>query len=190
MDDINQLMGSIFISLTSNIDKEAVKKNSDQSLKVKRTKYVDDDLYMNSLISNIAFHIETTRAMHTIIERLIKDSKYPYFPGINKAMEVAQDYIEQEMDSLKPQYFKVISKTDKHEEKIVILEQLYTSSKVEQDLTYIFLKAFGEISNRELFKFMLDSSSEQTIDLLRKYSSFHALLLLDGFSIQKQPVRV
>ncbi|MHA7139612.1 hypothetical protein ACRTEV_20485 [Rossellomorea arthrocnemi] len=188
MRDINQTIGSIYISLTSKLDKREIQKKANRLLKDKRKRYVDDDLYIDILISNIAFNTETTRAIHTTIEKLIQESQFPDFEGINKAMEVAQDYIESEMEVLKEQYAKVMLTAKNNKEKISILEQLFSSSMIEQDLTFLFIKAFGEKSNRELFRSILQAPSKQVVELVTKYSSFHTMLLLDSVSFEEKKI--
>lgn len=188
MRDLNQIIGSMYISLTSELDKKEIKKKVNRLLKDKRKRYVDDGIYIDILISNIAFNTETTRAIHTIIEKLIQESQFPDFHGINKAMEIAQDYIESEMEALKEQYAKVILTAKNNKEKISILEQLFSSSRIEQDLTFLFIKAFGEKSNRELFRSILLAPSKHVVELVTKYSSFHTLLLLDTVSIEEKKI--
>jgi hypothetical protein len=187
MESLSKDIGMIFDSLTSTVDKKEVQTEILKTLVEKYEKCKDSNEYANLLLSNIAFDIETTKALLMILNESFNNSKFPVVKGVSRVMKGAQNHIEEGMDTLLPIYSKIIEEVPE-EERILKLESTFATSKVEQDLIVIFLEAFGQENNQEYFRLLFSAKSEDVIKLIKKYSSLYASLFLDGVKLSGEPV--
>ncbi|MGD6968117.1 hypothetical protein ACQCVP_16945 [Rossellomorea vietnamensis] len=192
MKTLNLRVGSIFQSLTSTINKEDIRKEAETILSEKLKKCKNQREYVELLVSNIAFNAESTKVVYALLRSLIEKKQYPYMPGIFKAANEAQDHIEEAMPQLHPLYSSKLADLDNLDDTAVKkVETVFATSKIEQDLTIIFMEAFAEEKNRETFAPLFTHSPEEVDRSVKKYSSVYAMMLLDRvqFKEESEPVK-
>jgi hypothetical protein len=187
MDSLSKNIGMIFDGLTSTVDRKLAQAEILKVLVEKHEKCKNSNEYAKLLLSNIAFDMETTKALLMILNESFNNSKFPVVKGVSEVMREAQNHIEEGMDTLFPIYSKIIEGVPE-EERILKLESTFAASKVEQDLIVIFLEAFGQESNQEYFRPLFSAKSEDVIELIKKYSSLYTSLFLDGVELSSEPV--
>ncbi|MGM0843740.1 MAG: hypothetical protein ACQEUT_02100 [Bacillota bacterium] len=187
METLSITVGSIFQSLTSTIDKEAIQTEAHRILSEKHKNCETEEEYLKLLVTNIAFNAESTKVVYSLLRSLIEKKQFPYLPGIFKVTNEAQDRIEEAMEQLYSLYSSKLIKNDMaHNEAVKKVETTFTASKIEQDLTIIFMKAFAEEKNKEIFAPLFDCPPEEVDKVVKKYSSMYALMLLDKVKFKKQ----
>ncbi|WP_421381531.1 hypothetical protein ACOJQI_20365 [Bacillus salacetis] len=188
MESLSQRVGSIFQSLTSSIDKNVIQAETLRVLSEKHEKCENVREYVKLLVSNIAFNVESTKVVYTLLRSLIEQKQFPYIPGISQVTNDAQDRIEESMEQLFPIYSSKLVEHDIVDDEVIKkVESVFASSKIEQDLTIIFMEAFAEEKNREIFVPLFTCTPEEVDEVVKKYSSLYALMLLDQVEFEQQP---
>ncbi|MGD6803409.1 hypothetical protein ACQCVK_12390 [Rossellomorea vietnamensis] len=191
MKTLNLRVGSIFQNLTSTINKQDIQKEAESILSEKLEKCKNQREYVELLISNIAFNAESTKVIYALLRSLIEKEQFPYMPGIFKAANDAQDRIEEAMPQLHPLYSSKLANLDNLDDAMIKkVETVFATSKIEQDLTIIFMEAFAEEKNRETFAPLFTYTPKEVDSSVKKYSSMYALMLLDRVKFTSQPESV
>lgn len=190
METLSLRIGSIFQSLTSTIKKEVIQTEARRVLSEKHAKCDNEREYVKLLINNIAFNVESTKVLYTLLKSLIEQKQFPYIPGILKVTNEAQDRIEEAMDELYSHYSRKIVEQDTIDEKVIKkVETVFATSKIEQDLTLIFMEAFSQEKNKESFEPIFNSTPEEVDKVVKKYSSMYALMLLERVKVKEEPIK-
>ena len=179
MESLTQSVATIFKKLMTHLDQDALREEVNNRLLQTLKQSPTEDEYKQNLMRAIVLHGESTKALHGILHPLLSNSKYPDLEGVSKLMNLAQDRIDKEMDSLLSLYKEQLEKEDFPNDTVTQFEIYFTTTLVELTLTYRFIDAFGTESNRTLFDPLFTYPAEEVGETILKYSRTYASLLFE-----------
>ncbi|WP_374055171.1 hypothetical protein [Rossellomorea sp. FM04394] len=179
MESLTQTVATIFKKLVIHLDKDELREEvNNQLLQTMKSSSTEDE-YTKNLVKAIVFHVESTKALHGILQPLLLNSKYPSLDGVSQLMNRAQARIDKDMEGLIPLYHDQIVSEVSVNDFVTQLEIYFTTSFTELRLTYRFVDAFGTESNKELFQPLFDFPGEEVGESILKYTRTYASLLFE-----------
>jgi hypothetical protein len=185
MESLTQSVATIFKKLVIHLDKDELRKEvNNQLLQTMKSSSTEEE-YTKNLVRAIVFHVESTKALHGILQPLLLNEKYPNLDGVSQLMNRAQVRIENDMEELVPLYHDRIESEESVNDFVTQLEIYFTTTFTELRLTYRFIDAFGTESNKELFQPLFDFPAEEVGETILKYTRTYASLLFEKTLNQK-----
>jgi hypothetical protein len=185
MESLTQSVATIFKKLVIHLDKDKLREEiNNHFLQMMKSSPTEDE-YTKSLVKAIVFHVETTKALHGILQPLLLNEKYPNLDGVSQLMNRAHVRIDNDMDGLIPHYQERIESEESVSDFVTQLEIYYTTTFTELRLTYRFVDAFGTESNKELFQPLFDFPAEEVGETILKYTRTYASLIFEKTLNQK-----
>jgi hypothetical protein len=185
MESLTQSVATIYKKLVMHLDKDELREGvNDHLLQMMKSSPTEDE-YTKSLVKAIVYHVESTKALHGILQPLLLNEKFPNLDGVSQLMNRAQVRIENGMDELIPLYHEQIESEESNNDLITQLEIYFTTTFTELRLTYRFIDAFGTESNKELFQPLFDFPAEEVGETILKYTRTYASLIFEKTLNQK-----
>jgi hypothetical protein len=179
MSSLNTSIANIFKSIlaksTSKVNLEDANNRLLETLKASP----HEDEYMNRLLEEIAFHAESAKALHGILQQLIQLKKFPHLQGVEQVMEKAKDKIRSDSERLTSLYREELKVEDLGQDKLTKLEVYYITSMVELQLTFAFMNAFGNKSYNEKFTSLFTFTPEEVGETVYNYVNTYSSLLFE-----------
>ncbi|NMH67673.1 hypothetical protein HF072_02570 [Bacillus sp. RO3] len=179
MESLTQSVATIFKKLLIHTDKDELRNEVNHHLLEVLKASEQQPEYIRSLTEHIVIHVESTKALHGILQPLLMNSKYPDLEGVSKLMNRADERIRNDLDNLIPLYQEQLEKEESVNNKVTQLEIYYTTTMMERRLTYQFMDAFGTVSNKELFQPLFAFPAEEVGETILKYTRTYASLLFE-----------
>ncbi|MBY3619558.1 hypothetical protein HGO21_08375 [Acinetobacter sp. CUI P1] len=181
---LEKCVSSIFHEIVNYSKKNELQIEMKQILLQKRQRCSSHSEYMNTLIRNIAYTVETTSVIVQILKESIVQKQYVrpqnYVELINQAQQNIRAVME---DQLLPQYREQISKgIINNQDLSAKAEMIYSTTKVTNDYLLVFMDIFMETSNAFFTSDLFNYSSERVGQVVLNTASFHAAVIFDGVS--------
>ena len=179
MESLTQSVATIYNKLVIHLDKKDLREEVNSRLLDTLKKSPTEEEYKRNLLRAIVYHVESTKALHGILQPLLSTSKYPDLDGVSKLMNRAHARIQNGMDSLITHYQKQIEDEGSPNDIVTQLEIYFSTTLIELRLTYSFVDGFGTESNRELFQPLFTFQSEEVGESILKYTRTYASLFFE-----------
>ncbi|WP_409252053.1 hypothetical protein V1502_18470 [Bacillus sp. SCS-153A] len=178
-EELSRLIGEIYKKVIMHINKEEMRNEVNNHLLQVLKEASTEAGYRDELIKGIAFHVESTKALHVILYKFLENSNYPSISVIQKSMEAAKQAIQGELASLAPLYQEKIENENSVNDQVTQMEIYYTTSMTEIKLMFHFIEAFASEKNKKLFEPLFSASAEEVGETLLKYTRTYSSLLFE-----------
>ncbi|RBP02753.1 hypothetical protein [Rossellomorea aquimaris] len=185
MESLTQSVATIYKKLVIHLDKDELREEVNNQLLQTMKNSATEDEYTKNLLKALVFHVESTKALHGILQPLLLNAKYPNLDGVSQLMNRAHVRIQSDMEGLIPLYHERIESEESDNDTVTQLEVYFTTTFTELRLTYRFVDAFGTESNKELFQPLFDFPAEEVGETILKYARTYASLLFEKTLNQK-----
>ncbi|MGM0853930.1 MAG: hypothetical protein ACQEWI_15185 [Bacillota bacterium] len=179
MESLTQSVATIYKKLVIHLDKDELREEVNNHLLQTMKSSSSEDEYTKNLVKAIVFHVESTKALHGILQPLLLNAKYPNLDGVSQLMNRTHVRIEIDMEGLIPLYQERIKSEESDDDIVTHLEIYFTTTFTELRLSYRFVDAFGTESNKELFQPLFDFPAEEVGETILKYTRTYASLLFE-----------
>lgn len=185
MESLTQSVATIYKKLIIHLDKDELREEVNNHLLQTMKSSSTEEEYTQNLVKVIVFHVESTKALHGILQPLLLNGNFPSLDGVSQLMNRAHIRIENDMEGLIPLYHEQIGSEESDNDLVTQLEIYFTTTFIELRLTYRFIDAFGTESNKELFQPLFDFPAEEVGETILKYARTYASLLFEKTLPQK-----
>jgi hypothetical protein len=179
MSSLNILIATIFRDIQASGDSKSYMEKVNNHLLEMLHSSPKEDEYVHNLLKGIAFHSESVKALHGILQQLIQLKKFPRLQGVEQVMAKVKVNILGDSETLISLYRNELKVEDLGEDKLTKLEVYYITSMVELKLTFSFMTEFGTISSKERFNHLFDFSPEEVGETVYNYVNTYASLLFE-----------
>ncbi|WP_341357010.1 hypothetical protein [Rossellomorea sp. y25] len=185
MESLTQSVATIYKKLVIHLDKDELREEvNNQLLQTMKSSSTEEE-YTKHLVRAIVLHVESTKALHGILQPLLLNEKFPNLDGVSQLMNRAHARIENDMEGLVSLYLKRVESEESDNDIVTQLEIYFTTTFTELRLTYRFVDAFGTESNKELFQPLFDFPAEEVGETILKYTRTYASLIFEKTLNQK-----
>jgi hypothetical protein len=183
-EEVTKVLSVILQQLTSSWKKEKIHSDVMEIIMNMRIKAENDQEYMDLLLTNIAFAVESSRALQQIMELILKQKTFPSAQAIETMMKDAQTRIHEQLGNLIGTYRAHFEEIEDVKERKRRLELTYCPIILANRIKTDFILGFVHENNRETIKELLNTEPAYILEPLHHLSGFYASMLLEGIELE------
>lgn len=180
---ISKLYGQLFNQFSDDINSFQFQTEINQVLLTKRQRVANSEEYINILISNVTYFIETEKAVLKIIKEVFESKALPNYNNLEEKVFNAQNLIKQKMPEYSAESKQVYNEKYKtNNQKVEALQFDYAYHSLINNWT---IDMIGVLSNNPDFvKQLFAGSADSNIETLKKYLQLHANAKLENITFK------
>jgi hypothetical protein len=183
-EEVTKILSVILQQLASNWRKEKIHSDVMEIIMNMRIKAENEQEYMDLLLTNIAFAVESSRALQQIMELILKQKTFPSAQAIETMMKDAQTRINKQLENLVGTYRDHFAEIEDIKERKRRLELTYCPIILANRLKTDFILGFVHENNRKTSQELLNTEPAYILESLHHLSGFHASMLLEGIELE------
>jgi hypothetical protein len=183
-EEVTKVLSVILHQLAGSWQKEKIHSDVMEIIMNMRIKAENEQEYMDLLLTNIAFSVESSRALQQIMELILKQKTFPPRQAIETMMKDAQTRINEQLGNLTGTYRAHFEKIEDVKERKRRLELTYCPIILANRLKTDFILGFVHENNRETIKELLNTEPAYILESLHHLSGFYASMLLEGIELE------
>ncbi|RAK19828.1 hypothetical protein B0I26_1059 [Anoxybacillus vitaminiphilus] len=182
-EEVTKLLSVILHQLAGSWQKEKIHSDVTEIIMNMRIKAENEQEYMDLLLANIAFAVESSRALQQIMELILKQKTLPSAQAIETMMKDAQTHINEQLGNLTGTYRAHFEKIEDEKERKRRLELTYCPVVLANRIKTDFILGFVHENNRETIKELLNTEPAYILESLHRLSGLYASMLLEGIDL-------
>jgi hypothetical protein len=183
-EEVTKILSVILQQLASNWRKEKIHSDVMEIIMNMRIKAENEQEYMDLLLTNIAFAVESSRALQQIMELILKQKTFPSAQAIETMMKDAQTRINKQLENLVGTYRDHFAEIEDIKERKRRLELTYCPIILANRIKTDFILGFVHENNRKTSQELLNTEPAYILESLHHLSGFYASMLLEGIELE------
>jgi hypothetical protein len=183
-EEVTKVLSVILHQLTDSWRKEKIHSDVMEIIMNMRIKTENEQEYMDLLLTNIAFAVESSRALQQIMELILKQKTFPPAQAIETMMKDAHTRINEQLGNIIGTYRTHFEGIEDVKERKRRLELTYCPIIIANRIKTDFILGFVHENNRETIKELLDTEPAYILESLHHLSGLYASMLLEGMELE------